>query len=123
MSPQGSYLVLSANIPHIEFDIFVRNGLNVEADGRDGGHVLVQLELVENRYDLMSALSFHTQVFRPRAENCLLVFPAASSPNMSNRISLDPNSLPMIFETCPPIVAVMLCCVLDPEAAVHLICA
>ena len=49
MSPQWSYLVLSADIPHIEFDIFVGDGLNVEADGRDGGHVLVQLELVENR--------------------------------------------------------------------------
>lgn len=66
MSPQGSYLVLSANIPYIEFDIFICDGLNVEANCRDGGHVLVQLELVKNRYNLMSALSFHTQVFRPR---------------------------------------------------------
>ena len=49
MSPQGSYLVLSANIPHIELDIFVGDGLNVEADSWDGGNVLVQLELVENR--------------------------------------------------------------------------
>ena len=27
---------------------------------------------------------------------------------MSKRISLDPKSLPMIFETCPPIAAVSL---------------
>lgn len=40
---------------------------------------------------------------------------------MSNRISLDPNILPIIFETCPPIIAVMYCCVLDPVVAVHLI--
>ena len=107
MSPQRSYLVLSANIPHIEFDIFIRNGLNVEADGRDGGHVLVQLELVEDGYKLTSALSFRTKSIPTLRRSHLLVFPAASSPNMSNRISLDPNSLPIIFETCPPIVAVM----------------
>ena len=33
-----------------------------------------------------------------------LVFPAASKPSMSRRISLDPKILPMIFETEPPIV-------------------
>ena len=32
-----------------------------------------------------------------------LVFPAASKPSMSRRISLDPKILPMIFETEPPI--------------------
>ena len=42
----------------------------------------------------------------------LLVFPAASSPNMSKRISLDPNSLPIIFETCPPMITVLFCEVL-----------
>ena len=71
MSPQGSYLVLSANIPHVEFDIFVRNGLNVEADGRDGGHVLVKLELVENRYNPRSALSFRTHRYSDPAQELL----------------------------------------------------
>lgn len=36
-----------------------------------------------------------------RGEN-VLVFPAASSPSMRRRISLDPKILPMILETCPP---------------------
>ncbi len=31
-----------------------------------------------------------------------LVFPAASNPNMSNRISLDPKILPIILEIWPP---------------------
>ena len=35
----------------------------------------------------------------------ILVFPAASKPSMSRRISLDPKILPMIFETEPPIFA------------------
>lgn len=34
-----------------------------------------------------------------------LVFPAASKPSMSRRISRDPKILPMIFETEPPIVS------------------
>ena len=36
----------------------------------------------------------------------ILVFPAASNPSMSRRISLDPKILPMIFETCPPMTIV-----------------
>ena len=35
-----------------------------------------------------------------------LVFPAASSPSMSRRISLDPKILPMSLETDPPIVGI-----------------
>lgn len=35
-------------------------------------------------------------------EGDVLVFPAASSPSMRRRISLDPKILPMILETCPP---------------------
>ena len=34
----------------------------------------------------------------------LLVFPAASRPNMSRRISFDPKILPIILETWPPMV-------------------
>lgn len=39
-----------------------------------------------------------------------LVFPAASKPSMSRRISLDPKILPMIFETEPPIVLALIAC-------------
>ena len=48
MSPERPYLVLSAYIPDIEFDVFVGDGLDVEADGGDGGDVGVDFELVEN---------------------------------------------------------------------------
>lgn len=48
MSPQRTDLVLTAYIPHIEFDILVRHGLDVEADGRNRGHVLVEFEFVED---------------------------------------------------------------------------
>jgi hypothetical protein len=36
----------------------------------------------------------------------LLVFPAASRPSISRRISFDPKILPIILEICPPILAV-----------------
>jgi hypothetical protein len=35
--------------PDIEFDILIRNGLDVEADCRDGSDGLVELELVQYR--------------------------------------------------------------------------
>lgn len=41
MSPQWPDFVLTTNIPHVEFDILVCHGLDIEADGRDGGDVLV----------------------------------------------------------------------------------
>lgn len=42
--------------------------------------------------------------FRENMWRCyLLVLPAASNPSISKRISLEPKSLPMIFETEPPI--------------------
>ena len=37
-----------------------------------------------------------------------LVFPAASKPSMSRRISLDPKILLMIFETEPPMAVDMI---------------
>ena len=37
----------------------------------------------------------------------LLVFPAASRPSISRRISFDPKILPIILEICPPIFAVL----------------
>lgn len=48
MPPQGPDLVLAADVPDIKFDVLVGNGLDVEADGGDGGNVLAQLELVED---------------------------------------------------------------------------
>jgi hypothetical protein len=38
----------------------------------------------------------------------LLVFPAASRPNISSRISFDPKILPIILDICPPMLAVRL---------------
>jgi hypothetical protein len=48
VSPQGTDLVLAADVPDVEFGVLVRDGLNVEANGGDGGDVLVELELVED---------------------------------------------------------------------------
>lgn len=42
-----------------------------------------------------------------RRGSLVLVFPAASSPSMSNLISFDPKILPMSFETWPPMVNVL----------------
>lgn len=50
MPPQWPDLVLSTDVPDIELYVLVRDGLDVEADGGDGGDVLVKLELVENSY-------------------------------------------------------------------------
>jgi hypothetical protein len=48
MPPERADLVLSSDVPHIELCVFVRDGLNVEADGRDGGDILLELEVVED---------------------------------------------------------------------------
>jgi hypothetical protein len=50
VSPQRSNLVLATNIPNIEFHVLVRNGLNVESDGRNSCYALVQLQLVKDGY-------------------------------------------------------------------------
>jgi hypothetical protein len=52
MSPQRPDLVLTSDIPDVEFGVLVGDGFDVEADGRDGSHVLVEFELVENCCDL-----------------------------------------------------------------------
>lgn len=49
VSPQGTDLVLAADVPDVELCVLVGDGLDVEADGGDGGDVLVELELVEDR--------------------------------------------------------------------------
>ena len=48
MAPQRADLVLPAHVPHVELDVLVRDGLDVEADGGDCGDVLVELEFVED---------------------------------------------------------------------------
>ena len=48
MSPEGTDLVLAADVPDVEFGVFVCDGLDVEADGGDGGDILVKLELVQD---------------------------------------------------------------------------
>ena len=48
--PKRPYLILTTHIPDVELNILVCNGLDVEADSWDGRDVLVQFELVEDRW-------------------------------------------------------------------------
>jgi hypothetical protein len=48
VSPQGTDLVLAADVPDVELCVLVRDCLDVEADSGNGGDVLVELELVED---------------------------------------------------------------------------
>ena len=48
MAPERSDLVLSADVPDVEFRVLVCDGLDVEADGGDGRDVRVELEFVED---------------------------------------------------------------------------
>lgn len=48
MSPKRTDLVLATDIPDVKLDILVGDGLDVEADGGNGGDVLAELELVED---------------------------------------------------------------------------
>ena len=48
MPPQGSDLVLAADVPHSEGDVLVFDGLDVEADGWNGGDYLAEFELVKD---------------------------------------------------------------------------
>ncbi len=48
VSPEGADLVLSSDIPHSKANVFIFNSLDVEADGRDGGHHVTELQLVQN---------------------------------------------------------------------------
>ena len=48
MPPQRPNLVLPPHVPHIELDVLIRDGLDVEADSRNGGDLGVELELVED---------------------------------------------------------------------------
>jgi hypothetical protein len=48
VAPERADLVLPADVPHVEFDVLVGDGFHVEADGGDGGYVLVEFEFVED---------------------------------------------------------------------------
>ena len=55
MSPKRPNLILSTNIPNIETCVLVRDGLDVEADGRNGVDFACgarrELEGVENSFE------------------------------------------------------------------------
>jgi hypothetical protein len=48
MSPEGTDLVLTTDIPHGELNVLVLDSLDVEANGGDGGDDLTKLKLVKN---------------------------------------------------------------------------
>lgn len=54
--PEGTNLVLASDIPDVELDVLVGNSLDVETDGGDGGHRLVELELVEDGWRSAASL-------------------------------------------------------------------
>lgn len=54
---------MAADVPDVEFDVLVGDRLDVEADGGDGGYVLVEFEFVEDGWEgvkcFLSVLGFH----------------------------------------------------------------
>lgn len=48
VAPQRPDLVLAAHVPDVELDVLVGHVLDVEADGRDCGDVLVEAEFIED---------------------------------------------------------------------------
>jgi len=98
MAPQWPDLVLSPYIPDIELCILVGYGLDVEADGWNGGDILFELEVVEDSYGCQLKYLDYS------AGDDSLVLPAASRPSINRRISLDPKILSSSFEIPPPIV-------------------
>jgi len=103
VSPQRPDLVLASDIPDIELCVLVGDGLDVKTDGRDGCHVLVELEFVEDGCGY--CLSMQSGRGEALASN-VLVLPAASSPSISRRISLDPKILFIILDIEAPMAAV-----------------
>lgn len=49
MPPQRANLVLSTDVPDIKFDVLVCDVFDVESDCGNGGHILVELQFVQNR--------------------------------------------------------------------------
>jgi hypothetical protein len=48
--PERTDLILSSDIPDVEFGVLVCDGFDVEADGRDRSNVLFELEIVKDSY-------------------------------------------------------------------------
>jgi hypothetical protein len=48
VAPEETDLVLTSDVPHVEGDVLVFDGLHIEANGGDGVDDLAKLELVEN---------------------------------------------------------------------------
>lgn len=110
MSPQRTDLVLTADIPDVEFGVLVCDGLDVETDRGDRCHVLVQLEFVEDGYLARRVSTLRTAEELGRGYS--LVLPAASRPSINRRISLLPKILAIIFDIEPPMVdlcVILLC--------------
>lgn len=61
MSPKRPDLVLASDIPDVELGVLVCDGLDVEADGGDGGNVLVELELVQDSWSNVSTGGFYQE--------------------------------------------------------------
>ena len=49
MPPKRSNLILPSHVPNVELDILICDGLDVEANGRNGRDVGVDFQLVQNR--------------------------------------------------------------------------
>lgn len=106
VSPQRTNLVLTTYVPDVKFDVLVGHALDVEADGRDSGDILVELQLVQNscRRAMVSTLVYVRALLAPILWlSFILVFPAASRPSIRMRISLDPKIFPINLDTEPPI--------------------
>lgn len=69
MPPQRPDLILATDVPNVELDVLVGDGLDVEADGGNGGDVLAQLELVEDGGFAGSVEAQHEQAHLLGAED------------------------------------------------------
>jgi hypothetical protein len=134
VSPKRPNLILSTDIPDIETCVLVRDGLDVEADSRNGVDFACgagrELEGVENGFGEGVSFGSHSTrsidscqkacAWRSHApfqlmglQKDVLVFPAASRPSINRRISLLPKILARERESAAPMVGVLCCGVCD----------
>jgi hypothetical protein len=118
MSPKRSDLVLSTNIPYVKLCVFIRDCLHVEADSGNGCNILLELEIIEDCYGGINCQCWSVGKY-DNGVWCVLVFPAASRPSISRRISFDPKILSRILDTDPP----MLTVVSEAQACAYVQCA
>lgn len=55
VSPQRANLILTTDIPDIEFDVLVGDALDVEPDSGNSGDVLVKLQFIQNSFEHTSS--------------------------------------------------------------------